>query len=261
MGASRVVLGVVGWALLSALPSLAAEPTPGLPAVLRVIVASDEVPEMFSFEDTARPGFERELIEGFCRIHGLRLDVVPVRDFDRIIPMLLAGEGDVITGIVDTKERRQRVAFTSEVFPVRHLAVARGPRRAPRAEELRELRVGVIPGTSWEQAAADAGVPRAKRVAFRDADALLEGLRAAEVDAIVMALLDFTLAREHDPALVAGGFVGPAASAALAVRPEDARLREALDGYLQGMRQARHALMFKYLSEDALSLIALARRE
>jgi ABC-type amino acid transport substrate-binding protein len=176
MGGRRVVLGAVGWALLSALPSLAAEPTP-------------------------------------------------------------------------------------EVFPVRHLAVARGPGRAPRADELRALRVGVIPGTSWEQAAADAGVPRAKRVAFRDAAALLEGLRGGAVDAIVMALLDFTLAQEHDPALVAGGFVGPGTSAALAVRPNDARLREALDGYLQGMRQARHALMFKYLSEDALSLIALARRE
>jgi ABC-type amino acid transport substrate-binding protein len=261
MGTSRVVLGVFAGAFLSALPALAAEPTPGLPPVLRVLVASDEMPEMFSFEDTARPGFERELIEGFCRIHGLRLEVVPVRDFDRIIPMLLAGEGDVITGVVDTKERRQRVAFTSEVFPVRHLAVARAPKRAPRADELRALRVGVIPGTSWEQAAAEAGVPKAKLVAFRDASALLEGLRAGAVDAIVMALLDFALVQKRDPALVAGGFVGPAASAALAVRPGDARLREALDGYLQGMRHARHALMFKYLSEEALSLIALARRE
>jgi ABC-type amino acid transport substrate-binding protein len=228
---------------------------------LRVLVASDETPEMFSFEDTARPGFERELIEGFCRIHGLRLEVRPVSDFDRIIPMLLAGEGDVITGIVDTKERRQSVAFTSEVYPVRHLAVARAPKRAPRSDELRALRVGVIPGTSWEQAAAEAGVPKAKRVTFRDADALLGGLRAGEVDAIVMALLDFALAQKRDPALVAGGFVGGATSAALAVRPGDARLREALDGYLQGMRHARHALMFKYLSEEALSLIALARRE
>jgi hypothetical protein len=45
------------------------------------------------------------------------------------------------------------------------------------------------------------------------------------------------------------------------VRPDERRLLEALDGYLQGMGQARHALMFKYLSEEALSLIALARRE
>jgi len=254
---------VAGLVVLSALAVGAAEPTPGLPAKLRVLVAADEMPEMFSFASTGLPGFERELLEGFCRIHGLRLDVVPVPDFEQIIPMLLRGEGDLITGIVDTAARRERVAFTGEVFPVRHLAVTRRPGpTASRLEDLRALRVGVIPGTSWEQAAlVYAGVPRAKRVPFRDSAALLAGLRAGQVDAVVMALLDFALARKHDPELVAGAFVGPASAAAMAVRPDDGRLLESLNGYLQGMRQARHALMFKYLSEDALSLIALARRE
>jgi ABC-type amino acid transport substrate-binding protein len=257
-------LGVVGAGLvvLSALVAGAAEPTPGLPAKLRVLVAADEMPEMFSFAQTGPPGFERELLEGFCRLHGLKFDVVPVPDFEQIIPMLLRGEGDLITGIVDTAARRKRVAFTGEVFPVRHLAVTRRPGPvASRLEDLRTLRVGVIPGTSWEQAAVDAGVPKAKRVPFRDSAALLAGLRSGQVDAVVMALLDFALAQKHDPELVAGAFVGPASAAAMAVRPEDGRLLESLNGYLQGMRQARHALMFKYLSEDALSLIALARRE
>jgi ABC-type amino acid transport substrate-binding protein len=249
-------------ALVFAVSAGAADPTPGLPARLRVLVAADEMPEMFSFAPTGRPGFERELIEGFCRIHGLKLEVVKVADFEQIIPMLERGDGDMITGIVATAERRQKVAFTSEVFPVRHLAVTRRPSpAAARADDLRRLRVGVIPGTTWEQAAVDAGVPKAKRVAFRDAEALLAGLRARQVDAVVMALLDFALAQKHDPELVGGGFVGPAAAAAMAVRPEDGRLLEALNGYLQGMRQARHALMFRYLSEEALSLIALARRE
>ena len=253
---------VAGLVVLSALVAGAAEPTPGLPAKLRVLVAADEMPEMFSFAPTGPPGFERELLEGFCRLHGLRLAVVPVPDFDQIIPMLLRGEGDMITGIVDTAARRERVAFTGEVFPVRHLAVTRRPGpTASRLDDLRALRVGVIPGTSWEQAAVDAGVPRAKRVPFRDAAALLAGLRSGHVDAVVMALLDFALAQKHDPELVAGAFVGPASAAAMAVRPEDGRLLELLNGYLLGMRQARHALMFKYLSEDALSLIALARRE
>jgi ABC-type amino acid transport substrate-binding protein len=248
--------------VLAALAAGAAEPTPGLPPELRVLVAADEMPEMFSFEEKGQPGLERELIEGFCRIHGLKLEVIPVRDFDQIIPRLMRGEGDVITGIVNTEARRQKVAFTSEVFPVRHLAVTRHPTRAvARAEELRALRVGVIPGTSWEQATVDAGVPKAKRVPFRDADALLLGLRAGQVDAVVMGLLDYALASKRDPELAAGAFVGPGLSAALAVRRDEDRLREALNGYLQGMRQARHALMFKYLSEEALTLIALARRD
>ena len=253
---------VAGLVVLSALVAGATEPTPGLPAKLRVLVAADEMPEMFSFAPTGLPGFERELLEGFCRLHGLRLDVVPVPDFEQIIPMLLRGEGDLITGIVDTAARRERVAFTGEVFPVRHLAVTRRPGpTASRLDDLRALRVGVIPGTSWEQAAMDAGVPKAKRVPFRDSEALLAGLRSGQVDAVVMALLDFALAQKHDPQLVAGAFVGGVTAAAMAVRPGDGRLLESLNRYLEGMRQARHALMFKYLSEDALSLIALARRE
>jgi ABC-type amino acid transport substrate-binding protein len=255
----------IRWSILVLLGATAApamEPTPGLPPRLRVLVASDEMPEMFSFEAKGQPGFERELLEGFCRIHGLELAVVRVNDFDRIIPMLERGEGDVITGIVDTQARRQKVAFTSEVYPVRHMAITRRPTGVVmHAEDLRVLRVGVIPGTSWEQAVIDAGVPKPKRVSFRDADQMLAGLRENQVDAVVMTVFDFALAKKHDPALLAGAFVGKAGAAALAVRPDDARLLEALDGYLQGMRQARHALLFKYLSEEALTLIAQARRD
>ncbi len=255
-------LAVVAAAVLSVAEAVAAGPTPGLPARMRVLVAADEMPEMFSFAASGAPGLERELVEGFCRVHGLSVQVVPVREFDQIIPMLLRGEGDLVTGIVDTEARRSRVAFTDEIFPVRHLVVTRRPRPpVVRVEDLRALRVGVIPGTSWEQATVDAGVPRARRVAFRDADALLAGLRAGQADAVVMALLDYALASKRDPQLEAGTFLGSGLSAAWAVRPADTALLAALDGYLRGMGQGRHALMFKYLSEEALSLIALARRE
>lgn len=258
----RLQAAFVALVLGLAVAAQATEPTPGLPPRLRVLVPADEMPEMFSFEPMGQPGFERELVEGFCRIHGLALDVVKVADFEEIIPMLLRGEGDVITGIVDTPARREKVAFSSEVFPVRHMAITRRPGPIARqAEALRVLRVGTIPGTTWEQAVAEAGVPKAKRVAFRDAERMLAGLRAGEVDAVVMTVFDFALAKKHDADLQAGAFVGRAGAAALAVRPDDGRLLEALNGYLQGMRQARHTLMFKYLSEEALTLIAQARRE
>ncbi len=251
-------LALAGWVVSTALAASATE----LPPSLRVLVAADENPEIFSFEDKGRPGLERELLEGFCRVHGLKLVVTPVRDFDQIIPMLLRGEGDVITGIVNTAARREKVAFSSEVLPVRHLVVTRRPAaRIQRAEGLRALRVGVIPGTSWEQATAEAGVPKAQRVPFRDADALLAGLRDGKADAIVMPLVDYALAAKRDPDLAAGIFVGSGASGALAVRPDDKQLLAALDAYLDGIRQARHALIFKYLSEEALSLIAQARRD
>jgi len=254
--------GLLVAAFLVAAAAEAREATPGLPSPLRVLVAADEMPEMFSFAQSGPPGFEREVLEGFCRIHALQMEIVPVRDFDQIISMLNRGEGDVIAGIVDTPERRERIAFSAEMFPVRHLAVSRRPGLpVERPDGLKALRVGVIPGTSWEAAAEEAGVPPERRRPFRDSDALLVGLRGGEVDAVVMALLDFALAQKRDPDLMAGVFVGPTASAALGVRKSDGELRRALDGYLRGMSQARHHLMFKYLSEEALSLIALARRD
>ncbi len=261
MRRSWVTLGVAGTLILSAAGASAGDPTPGLPATLRVLAAADEMPEMFSFEEQGSPGFERELLEGFCRVHGLRMEVVRVQAFDRLIPMLLDGQGDVITGIIDTPARRQRVAFSLEILPGRHLAVARRPRPAPRALEMRGLRVGVIPGTSWEQAAVDAGVPDANRVGFPDTNAVLAGLRDERVDTVVMDLVDFALAQKHDPELVAGGFLGAVTSGAFAVRPGDTSLLAALNSYLQGTRQAQHSLVLRYLSGDALSLIALARRE
>lgn len=257
---TRVLVAIT--ALLMAGVGAAREASPGLPPTLRVLVATDEMPEMFSFEPVGDPGFERELLDGFCRVHGLTLEVVPVRDFDEMIPMLLRGEGDVIAGIVDTPTRRERIAFSTEVFPLRHMAVSRRPRGPVRdAEALQDLRVGVIPGTSWEEVVVEAGVPPESRVSFRDAEALLVGLREEKVDAVVMALLDYSLARKRDADLVAGGFVGPTSSAAFGARKEDRALVEAMNGYLDGMRQARYHLMFKYLDEDSLSLIALARRD
>jgi ABC-type amino acid transport substrate-binding protein len=261
MRRGRLILSMAGAMILSAAGAGAAEPVTGLPATLRVLAAADEMPEMFSFQEKGPPGFERELLEGFCRVHGMRMEVVPVPDFDRLIPMLLDGKGDVITGIVDTPARRQRVAFSTEVLPGRHLAVARRPRPAPRAAELRGLRVGIIRGTSWEQAAVDAGVPGANRVAFPDTKALLAGLRAGQVNAVVMDLVDFALAQKHDRELVGGAFLGSLTVGAFAARPRDEKLLAALNRYLQGTRQSQHALVFRYLSEEALSLIARARRE
>lgn len=240
----------------------AQEATPGLPPTLRVLTAADEMPEMFSFEPSEAPGLERELIEGFCRLHGLRLESVPVRDFGQIISMLERGEGDVITGIVVTPKRRERIDFTSQLFPIRHLIVTRqpdGPVSDPSV--LRSLRVGVIPGTSWEDVAIDAGVPDDRRVAFTDADALFDGLRDGRVRAVVVPLFDFALARKRDAALVAGAFVGPKGSAAFGVRKTAPQLLGALNSYLSVTRQSRHHLMFRYLDERALSLIALARKD
>jgi ABC-type amino acid transport substrate-binding protein len=225
--------------------------------VLRVIAQKDEAPEMFAFTDSASPGFEREMIEGFARLHGLKVEAVPVRLSDDRIPALTRGDGDVIIGIVDTTARRKLIDFTTEVIPARHLAISRKPTVLKTVDDLLAARVGVVKGTTWAAAAAEAGVPASKTELFPDRDVMLAALKDGRITATVMTVSDFTLAAKRDPDLVAGPFLGPATSAAWGVRKSDAQLRAALDVYLDNFRKGPSwsRLVVKYFGEQALAVL------
>ncbi len=225
--------------------------------VLRVIAQKDEAPEMFSFASAGDPGFEREMIAGFARLNGLRLEPVPVATSEERIPTLNRGDGDVIIGIVDTEARRKLIDYTSEVIPARHMALTRKPKAIKTVEELRAERVGVVKGTTWAAAAAEAGVPAAKTQFFADRDLMFAALKDGRITATVMTVSDFTLAAKHDPDLVAGPFVGPAASAAWGVRKSDTQLRLALDQYLDNFRKGPSwsRLIVKYFGEQSLAVL------
>ena len=236
-----------------------------VPGVLRVLVSADEMPEVFSFAPRApNPGFERELVEGFAKAHRLEMRIVPVKNFDQIIPLLVKGEGDLIVGIVDTAARRQKISFTSETYPVRHLVVTRKPQPAlTKPAELKSLKVAAIPGTTWADVAAEAGVPAANLVSCVDTNDVQDALKKGRAQATVMAVFDFALAQKYDPALEAGPFLGASGVAAWGVRKDDEALRGAIDDYLLALRTspAKSALLVKYFSEDALVLLRRARKE
>jgi ABC-type amino acid transport substrate-binding protein len=230
--------------------------------VLRVLVSADESPEAFSFKAEGPPGFDRELLEGFARLHDVRLEPVPVKRFADIIPRLKAGDGDVISGIIATEARRREIAFTEEVLPARLVAVTREPRPAVAAVEgLAAETVGVIPGNAWAKAVADAGVPPAKTVPFADVPALLRGLREGTITATVMSVVDYTMAKKRDAALRAGAFVGSPGSGAWGLRQSDDALRRALDEYLAGARRSGswNRLVIRYYGQDALDVLGRAR--
>ena len=82
----------------------------------------------FSLRKSESPGFEREVLEGFARLHKLRFEVVPIARWEEAIPMLLRQEGDVLGGISATPERpAQRVDFTIELLPARSIVVTQRP--------------------------------------------------------------------------------------------------------------------------------------
>ena len=229
---------------------------------LRVLVAADEQPEMFSFSAQGPPGFERELVEGFARSRQLKVDIVPVRTFDQIVPMLLKGDGDLVLGIIDTESRRQLIDFTAETLPARHLVVNRRPAPAvDRIDDFRKLRVGVVAGSSWAEAAAAAGVTKSNLASYPDLPSLLEALRAGKVAATVMSTPDFALAQRRDPAMQPGVFIGPSLKAAWGVRKTDPALQRALNQYLQHLRNSPDwgRLVLKYFTADAIDLFKRAR--
>ena len=246
--------------------NLAASDLPQIKArgTLRVLVAADEAPDMFSFVPEGRPGLEREMLEAFGRVHDVRLEIVPVPRFGDIIPKLLNDEGDVIVGIIDTPSRRETIDFTAETLPARHVAVTWAP-NAPimTVDELRQARVGVIQGTSWADAAHEAGVPTANITPLADTPAVLDALRAGEIEATIMSVTDFALNQRAYGSLQGGVFLGKAGSAAWGVRKKDTALRAALNAYLQGLKrsQAWGYLAMKYFTPRSLTLMARARRD
>jgi len=231
---------------------------------LRVIVSADELPQMFSFESSDRPGLEREIVESFARAQGLELAVVKVPTFDQVIPTLVEGGGDLVVGLIATDARRELIDFTIETMPARHVAVNRRDKPAiASVEELRALNVGVVVDSSWEEAARQAGVPDAQRIPYDGTESMLDALREGGVQSAVMSVTDYALSHSVDPMLQAGCFVGRASSAAWGVRKADPELRRALDDHIGQLQRspAWSQLVLRYYSQDALSLLARARKD
>ena len=225
---------------------------------LRLIAVREEAPEMFSFSDTGEPGFEREIAQGFARLHDLKVQAVPAANAEERITLLNKGQGDVIIGIIVTDARKKLVDFTTEVLPARHLVITWQPHRVVSTlEEFRAEKVGVVRGTSWSQAALDAGIPADSMEYFVDRYQALDALKAGRITATVMTLSDFTLSLKKYPGGQAGLTLGTSTMAAFAVRKSDPQLRAELDAYLDNLRKGPSwsRLVVKYFGEKALSVL------
>ena len=225
--------------------------------VIRVL-CSDEDPVWFAVEAGPNPGFEREPLEAFARLHKLRFEAVVLKRWEDAIPDLLKGRGDVIAGINDTEARRQRIAFTDELVPSRHLVVTRAPHRVVRTlEELRTERIGVVAETTWADAVATAGVPPGQVEKVASVAASLEGLRTGRFTATVLDISDFLLQRRADAGLQDGLTLGGAVSSAWGVRKTDPQLRSRLNDFLKNLKQgpAWSRLVVRYFGPDALRIL------
>lgn len=229
---------------------------------LQVLTWQDNLDELFSARDAGAPGLEREVLQGFTDLRGLRLEIVPAED---PVAALLAGTGDMIAGgLVATEARRRQVSFTSELFPIRHVVVTCRP-HAPIAslEELRRARVGTERGTSWAEQARAAGVPAENLdESFASPAEVLRALKAGTVSATVMSVVWAMVEQKRDPRLELGLFVGPASSLGFAVRKDQPELLAALDAYVANVRRTPtwSRLVVKYFGDDGLEILKKSRQ-
>jgi len=231
---------------------------------LRVLAVNGN-PYFIGFEAAAPPGFEREILDGFARLKGIRVKLVPIASWEALIPALLSGKGDLVAGgLTVTEARKTLVDFTVEVFPTRNVVVTRKPRRVVSTiEELRQERVGTIRGTSLAQVVADAKVPPKNVDDGITPTAFGEVLKSGRVTALVDGVEDALLLRQADPDLQLGLFLGAKESLAFAVRKDAPELRQALDEYLSNFRRTTswNRLLVTYFGESAIEVLRRARSE
>jgi histidine transport system substrate-binding protein len=265
MGMTRRCLVMLAAVLLAAPLARGADlPELQKTGTLRVLVV-DGSPAFFALHPSApdRPGLDREILDGFCRLNKLTLKVVEVPSWDALVPQLLAGQGDVAAGgVTATESRKKLVGFTAEVFPTRDVVLTRKPHRVVQTlDQFREEKVGVIKGTSMAENAAAAGLKSVDD--SLGSDGIQSALAAGKVTASVDGVEDALLLQQGDPALQIGMFLGPPASLAFAVRKGDTALRGALDDYIGNLRRTPtwSRLVVKYFGVSALEVLKKARAQ
>jgi ABC-type amino acid transport substrate-binding protein len=230
---------------------------------LRVIVMPlGPADEFFPVPVKTRTGFDRDVLDGFARLHRIKLEVVPVAGWDNLVPALLQGRGDVIAGrFTITEARLKQIAFTSEVFPSRNVVLTRKPH--PPVESLEALKlekVGTIRGSSMAEA-VKAVVPAANIDDSLPPGGLPPALVAGKVTAVVLGIESAIAARNMDAELELGAFVGPPRSLAYGLRKQDTELLAALDDYVANVRKTTtwSRLVVEYFGGAAPEILRKAR--
>jgi histidine transport system substrate-binding protein len=211
------------------------------------------------------PGFDREVLEGFARLHKLGLELVRVESWDALIPGLIKGRGDLIAGrFTATEARRRQIDFTNEVFPTRNVAVTRKPRGAVTTlAALRTETIGIVKGTSMAEMLGGTGVSPASIVADIPSGGAYTALRSGRVTCIIDEVAGAIMAKRTDPDLEVGVFLGPPGSYAYGVRKEDRGMLIALNQYIDNLRKTPtwNRLVLKYFGEAAPEILKKARTE
>jgi polar amino acid transport system substrate-binding protein len=193
--------------------------------------------EPYAFQDpqdsSRLVGFEVEIADELARRLGVRAQFVQ-NDWSTLIPSLERGDFDIVlNGLEVTAARRQRVAFTRPYYAFTETLVVRRDDTALHGlTDLPGRRVGTLDASlGFELLRATPGV---EIVLYEGVEEPYLDLEQRRLDAVV---LDNIIADRYGlvrPSLRAAGTVGDG-TYAIAVRPTDGALLQAVDAALAGM--------------------------
>ncbi len=197
-------------------------------------------------------GIDYEILEGFAKSLGVRLEIHPVKpSFAELVPALLRGEGDVIASSFSiTPERKEKVDFTDPYFAVRTVVVV--PKGSPIHTEadLTGKTGSTVRGSSLEER-----MKKLPDVHFHYVD-----FTRWNYDALMEKEADFSLLDETSPWRLLPSYPDLQVAFALpekdlygfAVTPKS-DLRQALNGYIAKIKKngKLDGIVQKYLGEKA----------
>lgn len=264
----RTLVWLARTAVVAALAAATAAPAADLPEIqtagrLKVLVVADTKRPEFYSTTPGKPGFDAEVLATFAKLHKLDTEFVQVANWDALIPALNDKQGDVIAGRFTVTESRAKIVdFTHEVFPTRNVIFNLKPRPPIETlEQLRKEKLGVIRGSSMEEAARAAGLGGDGLDDTIAPGAYAEALHAGKVTAALWGVESAIALQREDPTIQLGMFLGPPGSLAYAVRKDSPALLKALDEFIDNFRRTPtwSRLVVKYFGAAAPDVLKKAR--
>ncbi|MDR9754053.1 transporter substrate-binding domain-containing protein [Pseudomonas sp. SZMC_28357] len=195
-------------------------------------------------EQGALVGLNIELGNALCAELNTRCEWVD-QPYATNIDALQAKRFDAIMPMTATPARRQRLAFTDNLYPLSSRLVARKDWN-PGADllTLKGVRLGVLAGTSREAYAQARWAPMGVEVRSFDLnEQLISSLLAGEIDVTLQDSIEISHALLNQARGEAYGFFAPAiddpmlgSGVAIAVRKDDSRLRDDLNAALARLK-------------------------
>lgn len=200
------------------------------------VAVSMNAPWVVRGPDGALTGYDVELVNAMARDLGVRVRFVEA-PFSELVGRVAGGQADLAAGgIAITPERARSVVFSEPVGVSVFRTVVAKDRRAALKPRLDGARVAVLAGSA-DAAAASIAYPKAALVPFQNANAALSAVLGGQADAMVAKspAPRLAVATFPDRVTLAGGVLGRAAEG-LATRPDDARLRDYINNWLEARK-------------------------